>query len=32
LVGPLLLITSRPNMARAMAALSGFLPGRELIA
>ena len=32
LVGPLLLITSRPHMARAMAALSGFLPGRELIA
>ena len=29
--GPLLLITSRRHMARAMAALSGALPGRALI-
>lgn len=32
LAGPLLLITSRPHMARAMAVLSAALPGRELIA
>jgi uncharacterized SAM-binding protein YcdF (DUF218 family) len=31
LTGPLLLITSRRHMARAMAALSGALPGRALI-
>jgi uncharacterized SAM-binding protein YcdF (DUF218 family) len=32
LAGPLLLITSRQHMARAMAALSAALPGRALIA
>ena len=31
LTGPLLLITSRQTMARAMAALSGALPDREII-
>ena len=31
LTGPLLLITSRRHMARAMTALSGVLPGRTLI-
>ena len=31
LTGPLLLITSRRTMARAMAALSGALPNREIV-
>ena len=31
LTGPLLLITSRQHMARAMAALSGALPGRVIV-